>query len=97
MRKWRAGHNHMALVCVARLSLIKERRRHLPYAGLLSCTDLVDRLGAQLPVKIRVPKMTSYQPSPSFMRDDKAPVTAPIEDSLKIQVHPHASSNLSRQ
>lgn len=52
VRKWRAWHNHMALVCVALLFLVKERQKHAPYASLLSCADVVDLLVAQLPVKI---------------------------------------------
>jgi SRSO17 transposase len=52
VRKWRAWHNHMALVAVALLFLVKERRLHSPYAWLLSCADVVDLLLAQLPVKI---------------------------------------------
>lgn len=52
VRKWRAWYNHMALVCVALLFLVKERRQHSPYAELLSCADVVDMLVAQLPVKI---------------------------------------------
>ena len=53
VRKWRAWHNHMALVCVALLFLVKERQKHAPFATLLSCADVVDMLVAQLPVKIR--------------------------------------------
>jgi len=52
VRKWRAWHNHMALVAVALLFLVKERLRHSPHIHLLSCADVVQMLVAQLPVKI---------------------------------------------
>ena len=48
-RGWIAWHHHMALVMLALLFLLKERRLHAKTLDLLSCQDIVALLDAYLP------------------------------------------------
>ncbi len=48
-RGWIAWHHHMALVMLALLFLLKERRIHANTLDLLSCQDIVALLDAYLP------------------------------------------------
>ena len=48
-RGWVAWHHHMALVMLALLFLLKERRIHADTLDLLSCQDIVVLLDAYLP------------------------------------------------
>lgn len=48
-RGWRAWHHHMALVAMAMLFLLEERRRHQPQYPLLSCADVLALLRFALP------------------------------------------------
>ena len=48
-RGWIAWHYHMALVMLAVLFLLKERRLHADTLDLLSCQDIVALLDIYLP------------------------------------------------
>ena len=48
-RGWIAWHHHMALVMLALLFLLKERRIHESTLDLLSCQDIVALLDVYLP------------------------------------------------
>lgn len=48
-RGWRAWHHHMAMVLLALLFMIKERRVYQDDVDLLSCQDIVDLLNVVLP------------------------------------------------
>lgn len=48
-RGWIAWHHHMALVMLALLFLLKERRNHADTLDLLSCQDIVALLDVYLP------------------------------------------------
>ena len=48
-RGWIAWHHHMALVMLALLFLLKERRIHADTLDLLSCQDIVTLLDVYLP------------------------------------------------
>jgi hypothetical protein len=48
-RGWPAWHHHMAMVMLAMLFLLRERRVHLQEIELLSCQDIVELLNVLLP------------------------------------------------
>lgn len=48
-RKWTAWHHHMALVMMAMLFLLRERRRHEDTVPLLTCADVEELLAEFLP------------------------------------------------
>ena len=48
-RGWVAWHHHMALVMLALLFLLKERKFHAKTLDLLSCQDIVALLDVYLP------------------------------------------------
>jgi SRSO17 transposase len=48
-RKWSAWHHHTALVMMAMLFLLRERRRHEGALPLLSCADVEELLAEFLP------------------------------------------------
>lgn len=52
-RGWPAWHHHMAMVTLAMLFMLKERRVHMISVELLSCQDLVDLLNIFLPRRDR--------------------------------------------
>ncbi len=49
VRGWRGWHHHMAMVALAMLFLLRERRVHMVDMDLLSCTDVVELLDVFLP------------------------------------------------
>jgi len=48
-RGWPAWHHHMAMIMLAMLFLLRERRVHLVEIELLSCQDIVELLNVLLP------------------------------------------------
>jgi SRSO17 transposase len=56
VRGWVAWHHHMAMVILAQLFLLKERRLHLAKVELLSCNDVVELLNAFLPRRDTTPE-----------------------------------------
>lgn len=48
-RGWPAWHHHMAMIMLAMLFLLRERRLHLTQIELLSCQDIVELLNVLLP------------------------------------------------
>ena len=48
-RGWPAWHHHMAMIMLAMLFLLRERRVHLVEVELLSCQDIVELLNVLLP------------------------------------------------
>lgn len=49
VRKWSAWHHHMALVMMAMLFMLTERRRHANTCPLLTCADIEELLSHFLP------------------------------------------------
>jgi SRSO17 transposase len=49
VRGWVAWHHHMAMVMLAMLFLLRERRVHLLEVEMLSCNDIVELLNVYLP------------------------------------------------
>lgn len=56
VRGWRAWHHHMALVCLAQLFILKERKAAAKTYPLLSARDIVELLAIYLPRKGRTPE-----------------------------------------
>ena len=48
-RKWQSWHHHMALVSMAMLFMVEERKRHQEEVPLLSCNDIETLLRTFLP------------------------------------------------
>ncbi len=55
VRGWRAWHHHMALVCLAHLFILKERKAAAKNYPLLSARDIVELLDIYLPRRSRDP------------------------------------------
>ena len=54
-RGWIAWHHHMAMVMLAMLFLLEERRIHLEKVELITCNDVVELLNVYLPRKDTTP------------------------------------------
>jgi len=55
-RGWPAWHHHMAMVMLAMLFLLRERRVHLVEVELLSCQDIVELLNVFIPRRDLTPE-----------------------------------------
>lgn len=54
VRVWRGWHHHMALICMATVFMVSEKRRTRAAFPLLSCRDIVELLDYYLPRRGRV-------------------------------------------
>lgn len=60
-RGWPAWHHHMAMIMLAMLFLLRERRIHLVKIELLSCQDIVELLNVLLPRRDASPEAVIRQ------------------------------------
>ena len=86
VRRLQAWQHHMALVPIATMFLVKERRAHRETAELLSCRDLLEIMRIDCPPGSS-PTKTSPNPSSTGIDGGAKPWSPPVENKPPCSRH----------